>query len=86
VPCCMSLLHQAFNRHWQGRYLVLAACRALGSQRLTSGQGAALLVATLAAQGHAVIDSAQPLRLGYEDLPRRLRSVGADISDYLDGR
>lgn len=48
--------------------------------------GAALLVAALAARGHTVIDSAQQLRRGYEDLPRRLRSVGADISDYLDGR
>jgi UDP-N-acetylglucosamine 1-carboxyvinyltransferase len=48
--------------------------------------GGALLVAALAAQGHTVIDSAQHLRRGYEDLPRRLRSVGADISDYLDGR
>ena len=48
--------------------------------------GAAFLVAALAAQEHTVIDSVQHFPQGDEDLPRRLRSVGADISDYLDGR
>ena len=46
---------------------------------------AVLLIAALDAQGHTAIDSAQHLRRGHEDLPRRLRGVGADISDYLDG-
>ena len=48
--------------------------------------GAVLLIAALDAQGHTAIDSAQHLRRGYDHPPRGLRGVGADISDYLDGR
>jgi UDP-N-acetylglucosamine 1-carboxyvinyltransferase len=45
--------------------------------------GAALLIAALSAQGQTEIDCAQHLRRGYENLPERLRNVGADVTDYL---
>ena len=41
--------------------------------------GAALLIAALAAEGQSRIDSAEIIDRGYEDIIKKLRSVGADI-------
>ena len=46
--------------------------------------GAALLVAALAANGETVIMGAEHLKRGYEDLPQRLRTVGAHVTDFVD--
>ncbi len=44
--------------------------------------GAALILAGLAAQGESMVYGLKHLRRGYDNLPQKLRDVGADISDY----
>jgi UDP-N-acetylglucosamine 1-carboxyvinyltransferase len=44
--------------------------------------GAALILAGLAAEGESIIHGLKHLRRGYDNLPQKLRNVGADITDY----
>ena len=41
--------------------------------------GMAMLIAALCAKGESVIDNAQMIDRGYEDIETRLRALGADI-------
>jgi UDP-N-acetylglucosamine 1-carboxyvinyltransferase len=41
--------------------------------------GAALVVAGLVAEGETVVSDAEHIDRGYEDLPGRLRTLGADV-------
>ena len=42
--------------------------------------GAAMVIAALCAEGETVIEDANYIERGYEDLVGKLRAVGADIS------
>lgn len=46
--------------------------------------GAAMLVAALAADGTSTIDCLHHMERGYEDLPQKLRAVGAQIEEAAD--
>ena len=42
--------------------------------------GAALVVAALGADGETVVSDAHHIARGYEDLPGKLRALGADVT------
>lgn len=46
--------------------------------------GACLVIAGLIAQGRSVIDGAQQIERGYEDMPKKLMQLGADIKVVKD--
>ncbi|MFD4909880.1 UDP-N-acetylglucosamine 1-carboxyvinyltransferase [Kitasatospora purpeofusca] len=64
-------------------------CRLTGPQRLTGATvdatdirtGSALLIAALTAHGTTVLRGLNQLRRGHADLPAKLRSLGADITE-----
>ncbi|WP_042434095.1 UDP-N-acetylglucosamine 1-carboxyvinyltransferase [Streptacidiphilus anmyonensis] len=64
-------------------------CRLTGPQRLTGSQvnatdirtGSALLVAALTARGATTVTGLDQLRRGHADLPGKLRTLGADITE-----
>ncbi|MFG2077005.1 hypothetical protein [Nonomuraea maritima] len=64
-------------------------CRLTGPQKLTGAHvealdirtGSALVVAALAAEGTTVVTRVSQLRRGHADLPGKLRTLGADITD-----
>jgi UDP-N-acetylglucosamine 1-carboxyvinyltransferase len=63
------------------RVMVVGPSRLHGSL-LTSPDiraGMALIIAALSARGQSVIDNAQMIDRGYEDIDARLRTLGADI-------
>ena len=68
------------------RAVVSGPARLSGSE-LTSPDvraGMAMVIAALSAQGRSVINNVYQIERGYEDLTRRLRALGADITRETD--
>ena len=63
------------------RVMVTGPCRLHGTHLTTPDirAGMSLLVAALCAKGESIIDNAQVIDRGYEDIDGRLRRLGADI-------
>ena len=66
----------------EGHHAVVRGVRRLSGAPVRAPDiraGAALVVAGLAAEGETVVGEAQHIARGYEDLPGKLRALGADV-------
>lgn len=69
----------------EGRIAVITGTQKLSGAKVYSQDlrgGAALVAAALGAEGSSIVEGAEFVERGYEDLPAMLRSLGADISQF----
>ncbi|MDP8991845.1 MAG: UDP-N-acetylglucosamine 1-carboxyvinyltransferase, partial [Actinomycetota bacterium] len=67
----------------QGHHAVVRGVDRLSGARIKAPDiraGAALVLAGLAAEGETVVSDAFHVERGYDDLPGKLRSLGADVA------
>lgn len=77
-----ELIRMGADIRTEGRHAVVRGVPRLSGAPVRASDiraGAALVVAGLAAEGETVIADAEHIDRGYEDLPGRLRSLGADV-------
>ncbi len=88
-----ELIRMGADIRTEGRHAVVRGVERLSGAPVRASDiraGAALVVAGLAAEGETVVADAEHIDRGYEDLPGRLRSLGAQVSrvttdDAVDG-
>jgi UDP-N-acetylglucosamine 1-carboxyvinyltransferase len=85
-----ELIRMGADIRTEGRHAVVRGVERLSGAPVRASDiraGAALVVAGLAAEGETIVADAEHIDRGYEDLPGRLRSLGAHVSrdDALDG-
>jgi len=77
-----ELIRMGADIRTEGRHAVVRGVPRLSGAPVRASDiraGAALVVAGLAAEGETVVAAAEHIDRGYEDLPGRLRSLGADV-------
>ena len=77
-----ELLRMGAKIKIDGRTAVVDGSKRLSGAKVTATDlraGAALVIASLAAQGETVIDNIEHLERGYEHFPEKLRSIGVNI-------
>jgi UDP-N-acetylglucosamine 1-carboxyvinyltransferase len=85
-----ELIRMGADIRTEGRHAVVRGVDRLSGAPVRASDiraGAALVVAGLAAEGETIVADAEHIDRGYEDLPGRLRSLGAHVSrdDAVDG-
>ncbi|MDQ6616168.1 MAG: UDP-N-acetylglucosamine 1-carboxyvinyltransferase [Actinomycetota bacterium] len=78
-----ELIRMGADIRTEGRHAVVRGVERLSGAPVRASDiraGAALVVAGLAAEGETVVADAEHIDRGYEDLPGRLRSLGAQVS------
>jgi UDP-N-acetylglucosamine 1-carboxyvinyltransferase len=77
-----ELLRMGARLRLQGHTLVVEGVEALTGTRVRAPDiraGAALVLAGLAAKGRTEVEGVEHIRRGYEDLPGKLRELGARV-------
>jgi UDP-N-acetylglucosamine 1-carboxyvinyltransferase len=77
-----ELIRMGADIRTEGRHAVVRGVARLSGAPVRASDiraGAALVVAGLAAEGETVVSDAEHIDRGYEDLPGRLRALGADV-------
>jgi UDP-N-acetylglucosamine 1-carboxyvinyltransferase len=77
-----ELIRMGADIRTEGRHAVVRGVPRLSGAPVRASDiraGAALVVAGLAAEGETIVAAAEHIDRGYEDLPGRLRSLGADV-------
>jgi UDP-N-acetylglucosamine 1-carboxyvinyltransferase len=77
-----ELIRMGADIRTEGRHAVVRGVPRLSGAPVRASDiraGAALVVAGLAAEGETVVSDAEHIDRGYEDLPGRLRALGADV-------
>ena len=80
-----ELIRMGADIRTEGRHAVVRGVPRLSGAPVRASDiraGAALVVAGLAAEGETVVADAQHIDRGYEDLPGRLRALGAHVERY----